>query len=66
MIGVPLLVGERLLGALFVAACRPSRPFDARDVALVERVARSCPAHNTLVHASEVSVRIESGAAAGA
>lgn len=26
---------------------------------LLERVARSCPAHNTLVHGSEVSVRIE-------
>ncbi len=27
--------------------------------ALLERVARSCPAHNTLVHGSEVAVKIE-------
>ena len=26
---------------------------------LLERVARSCPAHNTLVHGAEVAVRIE-------
>ncbi len=31
---------------------------------LLERVARSCPAHNTLVHGSEVAVKIEAGAAA--
>ncbi len=33
---------------------------------LLERVARSCPAHHTLVEGAEVAVRIESGATAGA
>jgi len=33
---------------------------------LLERVARSCPAHHTLVEGAEVAVRIESGAAAAA
>jgi PAS domain S-box-containing protein len=40
LIAVPVLMGERALGALVVASCRPSRPFDARDVALMEEVAR--------------------------
>jgi putative redox protein len=31
---------------------------------LLERVARSCPAHNTLVHGTEVEVEIEAPAAA--
>ncbi len=54
-----------------LGAQNPSRVgrFDVRVVleeeipeqyaAMLERVARSCPAHNTLVHGSEVSVRIE-------
>ena len=33
---------------------------------LLERVARSCPAHHTLVTGAEVAIRIESGAAATA
>ncbi len=33
---------------------------------LLERVARSCPAHHTLVEGAEVAVRIETGAGAGA
>lgn len=33
---------------------------------LLERVARSCPAHNTLVHGSEVAVRIEQSQGASA
>ncbi len=33
---------------------------------LLERVARSCPAHHTLVEGAEVAVRIESGAGASA
>lgn len=33
---------------------------------LIERVARSCPAHNTLVHGAEVAVAIETPAAAAA
>lgn len=32
---------------------------------MLERVARSCPAHNTLVHGAEVVVEIEAPAAAG-
>jgi PAS domain S-box-containing protein len=40
VIGVPVIVGERALGALLVASCRPSRAFDERDVALMEEVAR--------------------------
>jgi putative redox protein len=31
----------------------------AQYAPMLERVARSCPAHNTLVHGSEVAVRIE-------
>lgn len=33
---------------------------------MLERVARSCPAHGTLVHGAEVAVHIEAAAAAGA
>jgi PAS domain S-box-containing protein len=40
IIGVPLLVGDGVLGALFVATCWPSRAFDARDVGVLEEVAR--------------------------
>jgi PAS domain S-box-containing protein len=40
VIAVPIIMGERALGALLVASCRPSRAFDARDVALMEEVAR--------------------------
>lgn len=40
VIAVPVMMGERALGALFVASCRPSRAFDGRDVALMEEVAR--------------------------
>lgn len=32
---------------------------------LLERVARSCPAHNTLEHGAEVSVSIETAVAVG-
>jgi PAS domain S-box-containing protein len=39
-VGVPLLVGDRLLGCLFVSSCWPSRALDGRDVALLEEVAR--------------------------
>ncbi len=54
-----------------IGARNPSRvgTFDVRVVlreeipeeyaSMLERVARSCPAHNTLVHGSEVDVRIE-------
>lgn len=40
-------------------------PVPAEYEALLERVARSCPAHNTLEHGAEVSVRIEQPAGAG-
>ncbi|HEY4395989.1 MAG TPA: PAS domain S-box protein [Polyangia bacterium] len=39
VLAVPLVIGERAQGALFVVACRPSRAFDARDVALMKEVA---------------------------
>jgi hypothetical protein len=32
---------------------------------MLERVARSCPAHNTLVQGAEVAVQIEAPVAAG-
>jgi hypothetical protein len=32
---------------------------------MLERVARSCPAHNTLIHESEVAVTIEQPVAVG-
>lgn len=34
-------------------------------VAMLERVARSCPAHNTLSHGAEVAMEFELGAPAG-
>jgi hypothetical protein len=39
---------------------------DGRYVEVLERVARSCPAHGTLTHAAQVVVTIESPAAAAA
>jgi PAS domain S-box-containing protein len=60
VIGVPLLVGDRLLGALLVVACRPSRPFDAQDVALVEQVARRVALsleNARLYHATQRAIR---------
>lgn len=61
-----------------IGARNPSRvgTFDVRVVlqqeipaeytGLLERVARSCPAHNTLVEGAEVAVRIEQEQPAGA
>lgn len=37
-------------------------PLPAAYAAMLDRVARSCPAHNTLVHGAEVEVRVESPA----
>jgi uncharacterized OsmC-like protein len=37
----------------------------AQYAQMLERVARSCPAHNTLVHGSEVAVEIEAPVVAG-
>jgi PAS domain S-box-containing protein len=39
-IGVPLLAGTDVFGALFVASSRASRSFDERDLALMEEIAR--------------------------
>ena len=38
----------------------------AEHVAMLERVARSCPAHGTLTHAAEVLVQLQIGATADA
>jgi PAS domain S-box-containing protein len=40
MIGVPLMVRDRILGALIVAACRPERRYDASDLRLLQEVGR--------------------------
>jgi putative redox protein len=36
-----------------------AEPVPEKYLELLDRVARSCPAHNTLVHGAEVDVRIE-------
>ena len=59
-------IGPR--AALFVGDQRHGRNF-ARAIhksEMLERVARSCPAHNTLVHGAEVDVDIETPMAAAA
>jgi hypothetical protein len=38
----------------------------AQYAEMLERVAKSCPAHNTLVHGSDVAVRIDQEARAAA
>jgi PAS domain S-box-containing protein len=40
MMGVPLLVGGRMLGALIVASCRPERRYGATDLRLLQEVGR--------------------------
>ncbi len=42
------------------------QPVGPEYAEMLERVARSCPAHHTLVEGAEVAVRIEAGAAARA
>ncbi|MBI4510856.1 MAG: GAF domain-containing protein [Deltaproteobacteria bacterium] len=40
VVGVPLVVHERLLGALIVVSCRPERRYEAADLRLLEEVGR--------------------------
>jgi PAS domain S-box-containing protein len=40
MMGVPLIVHDRVLGALVVASCRPERRYGAADLRLLEKVGR--------------------------
>lgn len=51
--------------ALFEVRVLLPQPVPPEYDELLERVARSCPAHNTLVQGAEVAVRIESGLGAG-
>ena len=53
------------IGAFAVRVVLPAA-LDGPQAAVLERVARSCPAHGTLAHAAEVAVTIESSAAAAA
>jgi uncharacterized OsmC-like protein len=50
----------------FVARIILPAPLPAAYAGLLERVARSCPAHGTLTHRAEVLVTIETPAAAAA
>ena len=43
----------------FVVNVVLAEPVPAHHAEVLERVARSCPAHNTLVHGAEVDVRLE-------
>jgi uncharacterized OsmC-like protein len=50
------------IGSFDVRVIMPE-PLSPRDTQLLERVAHSCPAHNTLVHGATVAVSIEQPAA---
>jgi hypothetical protein len=50
----------------FVARVVLPAPLPAAYVGLLERVARNCPAHETLTHRSQVLVTIETPTAAAA
>jgi len=52
------------LGAFDVRVVLPTE-LPANYAEMVERVARSCPAHNTLTHGAEVRVQIETAAPTG-
>jgi PAS domain S-box-containing protein len=41
MMAVPLIVNDRVLGALVVASCRPERRYDAADLRLLAKVGQS-------------------------
>lgn len=43
----------------FVVRVVLAEPVPAHHAEVLERVARSCPAHNTLAHGAEVDVRLE-------
>ena len=51
------------IGAFTVRVILPAE-LPPQYAEMIQRVARSCPAHNTLVHGAEVGVTIEAGAAA--
>ncbi len=51
--------------ALFDVRVVLPQPVPPEYEELLERVARSCPAHNTLVEGAEVAVHIEAGMTAG-
>ena len=48
----------------FVVRVRLSTELPEHYAAMLERVAQSCPAHNTLVHGAEMEVLVEAPAAA--
>jgi putative redox protein len=52
--------------AQFVARIILASELPAHHMELLERVARSCPAHGTFVHGAEVDVRLEVPSAVGA
>jgi putative redox protein len=52
------------IGAFAVQVFLPE-PLAAEHLEMLDRVARSCPVHNTLTHAPQVEVVIEAGAPAG-
>jgi putative redox protein len=49
----------------FVVRVMLSTELPEHYAAMLERVAQSCPAHNTLVHGAEVTVLVETPTAAG-
>lgn len=49
------------IGEFVVKVLLPTE-LPAQYAELLDRVARSCPAHNTLVHGAQVRVEVESGA----
>ena len=52
--------------ARFIARIMLAVELPANHMELLERVARSCPAHGTLMHGAEVDVRLEMPSAVGA
>ncbi|HSJ13728.1 MAG TPA: OsmC family protein [Longimicrobiales bacterium] len=53
------------LGSFAVRIVLPE-PLAPEHLEMLERVARSCPVHNTLLHAPRLDIAIETGAAAAA
>jgi uncharacterized OsmC-like protein len=51
------------VGAFRVSVLLPE-PIAPEHLEMLERIARSCPVHNTLLHAPEMDIRIEADAAA--
>lgn len=51
---------EHRIGRFAVRVCLPAE-LPAQYASMLERVAQSCPAHNTLHHGAEVKVSIEAG-----